>query len=179
MRSPRCSDWTVPRGIFQGLPAMTYVFLWPVPGVQHPLLWPEVNISPFADIESAWNFSPPPPPPRKEKMGWRWALWATAFPVSLLTWILLLEGEEAAFLKPQHSWDILSQGCRRRTPSRSCRHHAALSPLEGGWSRSRKMHSSPMNTPSGRPRTKRKYRSSRKAERQPKRFKCGYLQQRL
>lgn len=161
MRSPRCSDWAVPGGIFQGPPAMTYVFLWPVPGLQHALPGPEVNISPFADIESAWNFSPPPPKGGNSisKMGWGCSLWATAFPVSLLKRILLLEGKEAASLKLQHSWDILSQGCRRRTPSRSCRHHAALSPLEGGWSRSRKMHSSPTNTPSGRPRTKRKYRS--------------------
>ena len=115
----------------------------------------------FCRHRECMEFFPAPPKGGNSisKMGWGCSLWATAFPVSLLKRIPLLEGKEAAFLKLQHSWDILSQGCRRRTPSRSCRHHAAPSPLEGGWSRSRKMHSSPTNTPSGRPRTKRKYRS--------------------
>lgn len=60
-----------------------------------------------------------------------------------------------------------SHGCRRATPQ----------PVFPG--RSWKTCACPGRNPLGRPKTKQKYRERREAERQPKRFPCGYLQQRL
>lgn len=71
--------------------------------------------------------------------------------------------ERGSFPKAVHVQALLPHLCCQVTPSGSCRHHSMLFPAGSRWRRSQDTCSSPTNSPRGRPRTKRKYRKSRKA----------------
>lgn len=149
VRSPRCSDRAnahLPSASCQDLhvPATSSRSANPLPR-------PDVNMPPFADTASAWNIFP-----QRRKLVFLNGMkicplspWVATVSAHLQLVLLLGDkGKEAAVLEP-------------RTPGPA--DTTAPAPGHAGQSRSQKTCSRPTNTHCGRPKTKQKYRKSRKA----------------
>lgn len=131
--------------------------------------------------ESALNFFFPQEKIVFSKRGGKEALWAVEFPVSLSLLELEEKGNKAAFLKLQHSQDhllprVLSNDTFQELQTPQC--------VIPWWSRiKQKLKNVLESHKCPKQETKNKTKSTEKVERlqdrQPKRFKCGYLQQRL
>lgn len=127
VRSPRHSDGTKPMCFFPVHPIKTYVFPWPVPGVQNPCQDQTWTCHLLQMYRVRGLIFSPKEKIRFSKLGWESARWGTAFLHSptLPVLILLLggKGKEAAFLKP-HTSRTFSRVCCEVTPSGSCRQYS-------------------------------------------------------